>query len=531
MRPEEFYNCLGFRPYSYQKDAYEKILSLSDNGGCVVIKAPTAAGKTEAAIAPYFTGVKESSYPFSKLIYVLPTRALSNAQQKRLKEVAEKLGLKLKVVVDHGSAYHKPMLNGDIVVCTLDAFVYGFAAQRTFVKRLHYPMGSIASSLVIFDEVQMFQDEEYYTPWLLGKVMNYLYQSRIPFVVMTATLPEKLEDIILNGMEVDQICARNTNRGAVEVFREQKALQNSINCFIEEINDLQKTGIILNQVPKAQKVFEFINDKVNKEVILLHSRITAKERENREKMLSERSEFVVVATQVIEAGLDVSLDLLLTELAPVDALLQRIGRVARREGESGRAYIFDVEENAPYPQDLLDKTNYNIENIENGVNNLETAQEKINAVYNEVDIIENELSIKAMLYFEELRLFTLPPEYDLRVRPELYVTLLLPPEAKIKDIKDDAKNSWRDKALDPVKDLQLDSSLKDRTLNVGFRWLYANENILLKLEKNYIALEWGIKDNKRVIRFNNKSRIIPYLTYVLNPEYYNEKIGVITSEV
>jgi len=539
MNVKEFYEILGFEPYKHQKEAYEKIHTLADDGGCVVIKAPTAAGKTEAAISPYFAGVKDSSYPFARLIYVLPTRALANTQQKRLEEkMAEKLGLNLKIAVDHGSAYHKPMLNGDVVICTLDAFVYGFAAQRTFGHRLHYPMGCIASSLVVFDEVQMYQDEEYYTPWLVGKVMKYLYKSRIPFVVMTATLPEKLEEVLFNGMEVNddnKIVAKSTKRGDVEVRLEEKSLLQSIDTFVGLINNSQKVGIILNQVPKAQKLFELIKNRVNKNVLLLHSRITVKERRQREKQLLDSSKFVIVATQVIEAGLDVSLDLMLTEIAPIDALIQRIGRVARRESESGRAYVFDVgDDHVPYPEDLLDKTKNTIEGIDKCVNNLENAQEKINTVYNEVSLTENELSIKASLYFDELRLFALPPEYDLRVRPELYVILFVPPEDKIEEIKKDALRSWREKVLNPAKDLELDFALKEYTFNVTFSWLNRRlgeqKDILLRSEDSFISLEWGVRDGKRTIGFNTRSKLIPYIMYVVNPECYEQELGLIIGD-
>jgi len=537
MKAKEFYRLLEFKPYRHQEEAYDRILSLEGEGGCVVIKAPTAAGKTEAAVAPYFAGVKDGSYPFAKLIYVLPTRALANAQKQRLEErIARKLGLNLRIVVDHGSAYHKPMLNGDVVICTLDAFIYGFAAQRTFGYRLHYPLGSIASSLVVFDEVQMYQDEKYYVPWLIGKIMKYLYRARIPFVVMTATLPEILEKILLNGVEVDddnKIVVNTAKRGNVEVKNKDNLLKGdllseSIDNYMDMINSHQKVGIILNTVAKAQNMFELIKDRIDKDVILLHSRITAKTREEREKQLNEDSEFVVIATQVIEAGLDVSLDFMLTEIAPIDALIQRIGRVARRKGEKGEAYIFDVDGNyAPYPKELLEKTKNMVENIEKCITNLDIAQEKINRVYKDISLIESELSIKASLYFDELRLFTLPPEYDLRVRPELYVTLFVPPAEKIEEIKEDASKDWNEKRLNPATDLDLDCRLRENTFNVSFSWINKNSDIILKDKNNYISIEWGFKDGRKIIGFCNRAKIIPYLTYVVNPEYYDEQLGLI----
>jgi CRISPR-associated endonuclease/helicase Cas3 len=62
-----------------------------------------------------------------------------------------------------------------------------------------------------------------------------------------------------------------------------------------------------------------------------------------------------VATQVIEVGLDISCDCLLTELAPIDALIQRAGRCARWGGE-GQIVVYYMEEPAPYPKELFEKT-------------------------------------------------------------------------------------------------------------------------------------------------------------------------------
>lgn len=205
--------------------------------------------------------------------------------------------------------------------------------------------------------------------------------------------------------------------------------------------------------------------------------------------------------------------------------------MARRENESGNAYIFDVgDDYKPYPEDILGKTKNVIEDTGKCVNNLEIAQEKINYVYDDVTLTENELSIKASLYFDELRLFSLPPEYDLRVRPELYVTLFVPPEDKIEEIKRDATRSWKEKVLDPAKDM-IDSALKKYTFNVTFSWINSHKHILLETEDGRcISLEWGLKDNRRVIGFSNhsKSKLIPYITYVVNPEYYDQELGLIT---
>ncbi len=536
MNAKEFYGKLGFEPYKHQKEAFEKINFLADHGGVVIIKAPTASGKTESAVAPYFAGVYDKSYSFAKLIYVLPARALADAQRDRLEEIANKLRLKLKIVTDHGNAYDKPMLNGDVVVCTLDTFIYGYASLRTFGYRLHYPTSSIATSLVIFDEIQMFQDEEYYTPRIIARIFKYLYKSNIPFVVMTATLPEKLENMLFkeNNIPINEdniITCDKARRGNVKVKYSPSILMKSLDEFIDEIKNSRKVGIILNTVPKAQKVYEKLKEvlKDDKKVILLHSRIKSGEREGREKSLRKLDEFIVVATQVIEAGLDISLNFMLTELAPADALIQRIGRVARRENEIGRAVIFEVNNQVePYPNNLIENTRKIIDNIGNCLNDLNKIQKVVNEVYKGIEISEHSLLIQADLYFDELRLFSLPPEYELRVRPELYVTLFVPPHDSIDKITEEAKIDWSKKSH--LGDLGF--NIKDNSFNVSVSWirqkLENQKDLLLKVNNKYVCLDGRFDGDRRqkIFGFSTCSWIEPYRIYVLNPKFYSEDYGL-----
>ena len=539
MDVRDFYKNLGFEPYDHQKEAFEKIYSLSERGGAVIIKAPTASGKTEAATAPYFAGVCNGDYPFAKLIYVLPTRALANAQRDRLEEMARKLGLRLKIVVDHGNVYDKPMLNGDVVVCTLDTFIYGYASLRTFGYRLHYPTSSIASSLVVFDEVQMFQDQEYYTPRVIGRIFKYLYNSRVPFVVMTATLPEKLGKTLFDDNKIEMcednvIVCNKSKRGSVNAeWSANRILLESLDSYVDEIANTRKVGIILNTVPRAQKTYELLKERLReeKEIILLHSRMTAQDRERKERKLQELSEFVVIATQVIEAGLDISLDLMLTELAPADALIQRIGRVARRKGERGNAVVFDVGENfAPYPKEIIEQTRSIVNEVENCLNNLNETQKIINFVYKNIEISQdNPLLIQTELYFDELRLFSLPPEFELRVRPELYVTLFVPPLEFIDVIKKEAEKSWNEKT--DVRNFNL--RVKSNSFNVSVSWIRSkldqNKELLLRGKNdNYYCLEERFVKEKsaKIFGISSTRSIEPYRVYFLNPAYYDEELGL-----
>ena len=115
-----------------------------------------------------------------------------------------------------------------------------------------------------------------------------------------------------------------------------------------------RTLVVVNSVGKAQDIGEDLLPKPppGAEVLVLHSRMfpdDCKAVEDRLTALfgpkAPPANVILIATQVVEAGLDLSADLLLTELAPVNSLLQRAGRCARyaKPRHQGDVVVFDVE--------------------------------------------------------------------------------------------------------------------------------------------------------------------------------------------
>ncbi|MEM3715271.1 MAG: DEAD/DEAH box helicase, partial [Nitrososphaeria archaeon] len=161
-------------PYKHQKELWKELENLDKEGKLIFLKAPTASGKTEAAILPFIFESYDDWGLGARLIYVLPNHSLIHSQSERINSWLKRINSNLEVIIDHGSTGAvKPMLHGDIVLTTLDAFIYGYAALRTFHRRLNFPSGNIATSMLIFDEVQMYQDETEYTPWLLSKMLSF----------------------------------------------------------------------------------------------------------------------------------------------------------------------------------------------------------------------------------------------------------------------------------------------------------------------------------------------------------------------
>lgn len=144
------------------------------------------------------------------------------------------------------------------------------------------------------------------------------------------------------------------------------------NYIVEQHQTGTMTLVIINRVNRAQAVYEAILKKqVSKKCILIHSRFRAKQRANQLTKLqsSETTDCVIVATQAIEAGVDISARTLITELAPWPSLVQRFGRCNRR-GEAlsdARVTTIDLEDDKelalPYTSESLQRSREHLKSL------------------------------------------------------------------------------------------------------------------------------------------------------------------------
>lgn len=565
-----FKELTGHEPYDYQIRAWEKIHEIMRNGGKVFIDVQTAGGKTETAIMPFLLEMYNETWSVSRLIYVLPTRSLVEKQTERIRKLVEKLYLlkgyknaeeisKKLVLVEYGLEETHAFL-GSIILTTWDSFLYGLAAHRTLGNRFTLPAGAIVQSLVIFDEVQMYQDFSLYMPRLLELIIKLLEKAKVPIVIMSATISNKLMDIIARDatkIEVYDSDVLKPVRGEVKIEISEN-FDKVLNDIIENLKAGKKVLIVRNTVHRAKSTYErlkSVEEIQNKKIVLIHSRFTIEDR--KEKEINIEKADLIVATQVVESGLDLeNVGLVITDIAPLDSLIQRIGRCARRKGEKGKAIVLiEIEEKEskdekkrkssrfkfvkgfndvltklekdereikvnirrenseifceiekekmttaypcyPYDPLVLMRTSdelKNIDKIEECILNVKTAREILDRVYKyhyENNIVPREYYL-AYNYFKDLKLFSLPPEYELRSRLELYVMLYIGGE-------------------------QFDAR---KIIRVEYNWLRNKKEILVG--------EVKVEKDGTVKIDNNFGWIKPLAIYKLKDEFYDHEIGVI----
>ncbi|WP_344164562.1 CRISPR-associated helicase Cas3' [Nocardiopsis rhodophaea] len=256
-------------------------------------------------------------------------------------------------------------------VGTIDQLL--FAATRTRHVMLRF--AGLAGKVVILDEVHA---ADVYMSQFLTEALRWLGQARVPVILLSATLPppqrRALVDAYLHGalpqedVPLDHIptpegypsitAAYAVEGRAAYICRSTGTWRRSQQVEVQWLEDVSDEGdvvadrvrrevtdggvalVILNKVDRAQSVYQHLEASFPSQVHLLHGRLCAAHRAERTSACvatlgpgAQRPErMIIVATQVAEQSFDVDADLLVTDLAPIDLLLQRIGRLHRHEG-------------------------------------------------------------------------------------------------------------------------------------------------------------------------------------------------------
>jgi CRISPR-associated endonuclease/helicase Cas3 len=289
------------------------------------LRAPTGTGKTEALLL--WAGETE------RLIYLLPTQATTNAMWRRLCKIygADAVGLAhghaayvLRRESDEdpldlrlfGSVFAKP-----VTVATLDQYLLAHLNGRHWEERR-----SLArKATVIIDEIHAYE------PYTLGLLLEALEREKpARLALASATLPRALLRLFPAGREVeaeDSLWARKRYRLELRKGFLQDGLEEAVNLARQN----KKVLIVANTVPDAQGLYRRLRDEFRWERRhVLHARFTLRDRQQREDQVEKPEPGTIfIATQVVEVSLDISYDVLFTEIAPLDALVQRMGRVNR----------------------------------------------------------------------------------------------------------------------------------------------------------------------------------------------------------
>ncbi|MFQ6056236.1 MAG: CRISPR-associated helicase Cas3', partial [Methanosarcinales archaeon] len=323
-------------------------------------------------------------------------------------------------------------------------------------------------------------------------------------------LKEKFEIEIVEVDEKDIPVRKNRN---VSIYwKDEKLTPKEV--IKQYKNSKGKIIVVCNTVNKAQEIYTSLEGKIDGEVILLHSRFLEEDRKKKEDKLKEifgqnsRKKGILIATQVIEVGLDISCDTMHTELSPIDSLIQRTGRCARWGG-NGSVYVYEVGHAKPYIEKLIDDTRKKVKEISGSRLDWETEKQLVNDVLGEY--VENWLKIENMAKI--LNTLAQAAFEGKRKLAEDAVRDVFSCEVSIYDDPYTLENAYK---------------LKSIKIHVG---------VLRKFFKDYQPKMWKLVDKTfkddvySVVpqKISDAEEILPYGSYIIHPDYisYNENKGLL----
>lgn len=388
MDNDAFQERFGFSPNEVQQAVLDVTASM-ELPGLLILEAQMGVGKTEAALAAAETFA--AKWGAGGLFFGLPTQATANGIFGRLTAWAQTQSEDTvhSIRLAHGMAElnedyrelfpgrafvegetpeegvyvhpwfqgHKQALLADFVIGTVDQLLMVALRQRHLMLR-HL---GVAGKIVVIDEVHAYDT---YMNTYLDRALSWLGCYHVPVILLSATLPAQRRgelvaaylgaktvdhELVSNrgyplltwtsGTVVEQrVIALSTKQRQVTL---QTAREDALPQLLEEaLVEGGCAGVIVNTVKKAQTIASQLQEMMpDFQVFLFHAQFLMPDRAEKERILLERlgkrstpeqrDKLIVVGTQVLEQSLDIDFDFLVTELCPMDLLLQRIGREHR----------------------------------------------------------------------------------------------------------------------------------------------------------------------------------------------------------
>ncbi len=381
---KEFRACL-IKPKTPSLRKFQE--DLSEHLGHAFLEAPTGSGKTLAAILwalrnrqggerifyllPYQASIEAMAdtlegYFGRENVAVLHARALDYAFREYFEEFGEYEAAEsyAKAEAELNRLVHKP-----IKVATpfqLLKWLFG-------IPRWEIGVSEMVGGLFVFDEIHAY---DAHVVALIVEMVRFLRKLGGRFLFMSATFPPFLKQLLQEAVEEgiaeftlkpeDDWSKHFLSQARHRLRWRDTTLEALLPEIVQAANEGKRVLVVANRVAQAQEIYQALKEQIDG-VHLLHSRFTRRDRVEKERgiigSLQGKNELnlrILVSTQVVEVSLDVSFDTIFTEVAPVDDLLQRFGRVNRYGEHSGGV---EVNVARQFDQERL-KHVYDLERVE-----------------------------------------------------------------------------------------------------------------------------------------------------------------------
>lgn len=327
-------NSLGWRELRpFQEAVIPQVL----DGNHLIVLAPTAGGKTEAAFFPVVSRMLSEGWTGLSVLYVCPIKALLNNLDLRLQRYCSLLGR--QSALWHGdvkASAKKRILREppDCLLTTPESLEVMLVSPNVDARALFSNL-----RVVVVDEIHAFAGDD--RGWHLLSVLERISRlagRELQRLGLSATVgnPETLVDWLAGS------CT-----GPRDVFLPQEAASTEADVQLDYVGSLENAAIVISRLHRGEKRLVFVDSRARAEQLgaelrqlqvttfVTHSSLSQEQRHQAEEAFASRDDCVIVATSVLELGIDVgNLERVIQIDSPptVSSFLQRMGRTGRRSG-------------------------------------------------------------------------------------------------------------------------------------------------------------------------------------------------------
>nr|WP_245405185.1 CRISPR-associated helicase Cas3' [Algoriphagus sp. AGSA1] len=372
------------KPFKYQfphseKRNVQKLIDQYWEDELLLIRAATGAGKTDASLL--WASKQIENGKAERLVIAMPTRFTSNALSINVAESLSETGLyhssawftKFQEKVEDGTVSKKDaskehefarLLQTPVTVCTIDHLLMALTLTR---EDHHLITFNLANSCLVIDEADFYDN---FTQANILVLLEMLKYWNVPVLLMSASLPDSvLSDYQKIGYQVTDIKEDKIDKE--EYSRPRFGVKSIVNCEIP--TDIEKLlescllkGNAIIYANTVDRAMEFLNWFEGKGInsCLYHSRFTEPDKMEKEKTLIQmlgrdawkngNARGIAILTQIGEMSINISADLMISDLCPIDRLTQRAGRLCRFDkSKLGELHVLVLKKNnniypAPY---------------------------------------------------------------------------------------------------------------------------------------------------------------------------------------
>lgn len=421
---DHFASAIGYRTNKLAGKMFQKAdLSFFDRQSALYpLSLKNATSEKPHTMVVACTGAGKTDFLFrrcqGRVFYTLPFQASINAMYHRVAHDLMEKNPQLDIRVLHGAS-SLTLDNGKLE----EKILQGHVGSAIKILTPHQIAGIVFGTNgyeailvdltgcdVILDEIHSYNN---ITRAIVLKIVHVLKNIGCRVHIGTATMPADLYNQIVELLGHDQVLEVKLTDEELALFNRHivhkiESWDDAWPVIQEALTDEKKVLLVCNKVETAQLIFDKLKDDYNEiPSLLLHSRFKRGDREAKEKQLIGKDEAglpteqfntsskacFVVSTQVVEVSLDISFDLMVTECAPLDSMIQRFGRINRVRNQQTKELRKPVYVVRP-PEGIKDARPYEPETLKLSYDQLpdgeelheKDLQEMINAVFPSIEI-------------------------------------------------------------------------------------------------------------------------------------------------